>query len=127
MKIYRIEYRSQEESYKYGFGPYYNDDRKNIRDTRLRPAPWDDLLKGQSYSDVNMATGSMKYHFGFRNRKDLIKWFQKKNIKRLAKIGYHVVRFTIDEKHCIVLRRQVMFKNKKEKEIYSRTLTYVLR
>lgn len=97
IKVYRIESKD-------GIGPYvsmhYREWTDRCHEGPRTPAPDLDGLP----EDIPCG-----FYFGFESLKQLKKWFFKKEIENLAKIGFNINTYYIHKKHIMYGGKQILF------------------
>ena len=101
MIIYRIEHKKVKNKKAYA-GPYGVSDLVSSGDwsrsnssIETHPTPFQDPILSLHFP---FATKSMsKYHFGFKNIKDLKKWFNSRELKNLKKLNFIIVQYKAEK------------------------------
>lgn len=123
-KIFRVEHKSKKLKKVYA-GPYSSsgvssvekwcENEFNLHGDDTHPDPYSDkLLKKMKF---NLSAG---LHCGFKNIKQLKKWFSKKEMQKLNELGFLVAQYESD--NVLFGDRQVLFVPQNNRIIYSKII-----
>lgn len=123
-KVFRVEHKSKKLK-KVFAGPYsvsgvssvekWCESELNLHGDDTHPNPYSDkLLKKIKFYF------SDGYHCGFKNIKQLKKWFTKKEMQKLSDLGFIVAQYESD--HVLIGDRQVLFMPQNKRIVYSKRI-----
>lgn len=118
MFIYRLEHNiTQEGPYTHSHTSILKWTTKNHTYSENTPLPTEDKLNNSNgYLHTKIQSEHQK--FGFKNIKQLLKWFDKEEIENLLKYGFNIVKIKVNEKHVHCTSKQlVYYEENQEREI----------
>jgi hypothetical protein len=112
VKVYRMEHETS------GAGPYMYGGAEEVAllshhqfNDDLWPAPRrDGLEEVVRYSTAGKPTDMI---FGFANKRQLVRWFNREDRKAIAPLGYRVRLYFVDERDVVYGGKQLAFKKRR--------------